>query len=81
MWANWIILAEESEDNLFCFCPIEGYLWSGNYTIIHDFKIMSETPPDGSNIVAAYHSGGDEAIGEWYKNNYDNLVTMFNYEL
>jgi hypothetical protein len=80
MWNNWIILAEKSQGNIFCFCPIEGNLWDGDYKIIDSFTIMSDVPPTDANVIAAYHSNGDEAAQDWYKNNHDLLKAMFNYD-
>ena len=63
MWKHWVLDASAGcTDGLFCFCPIEGDVYSDGWQLITGMNFLSEGPPNGVELVAIIHEGGQEAV-------------------
>lgn len=47
---------------LFCFCPIQGDIGTGDFTVVTGMMFLSDMPHPSMKLVAIYHSDGQDEV-------------------
>lgn len=67
-WEQWVVdVTLDKGEGIYCFCPIEGEIGEGEYSIVFGMDILSPIPP--GKLVGVIHADGDEAVTQWCETN------------
>lgn len=66
----------EPVGNMFAFCPVEGDVVGGEFSVITGMTIVSDSPPGGMRLVAIVHPDGDEPLASFTIRHADLLHSL-----
>lgn len=66
----------EPVGGMFAFCPVEGDIEGGEFSVITGMTVVDHSPPMGMRLVAIVHPDGGDAAAAFAVRHYDLLHSL-----